>query len=150
MVTERLAEVRDAASRFRRAFESSNDLHTITFDDFPHGACGDAAVLVGQYLEDCGLGIWMYWSGVAPAPKCSHGWVEQDGLIVDITADQYPDVEEAVIVTTDRSWHSHFDPAPDHPANFGGFVGGASTLPSDYRILRERADGTGAVGTQPA
>jgi hypothetical protein len=44
----------------------------------------------------------------------SHGWVEQDGVIADITADQFAtvngfDTPMSIIVTRDRSWHDlHF------------------------------------------
>jgi len=38
----------------------------------------------------------------------THAWIERDGVIVDITADQFDDVEQAVIVTADRTWHDQF------------------------------------------
>lgn len=38
----------------------------------------------------------------------SHAWLEYDGLIIDITADQFDEVSEPIIVTSDRSWHSQF------------------------------------------
>jgi hypothetical protein len=40
----------------------------------------------------------------------SHVWIEQNGLIVDVTADQFDDVDDPVIVTRDGAWHSEFEP----------------------------------------
>jgi hypothetical protein len=31
--------------------------------------------------------------------------LEQDGLILDIAADQFADIDEPVLLTRDRSWH---------------------------------------------
>lgn len=38
----------------------------------------------------------------------SHGWPERCGVIVDITADQFSDKTETVIVTDDPTWHRSF------------------------------------------
>ena len=37
-----------------------------------------------------------------------HFWLEQSGFIIDITADQFEDCAESVIVTANRSWHDQF------------------------------------------
>jgi hypothetical protein len=37
-----------------------------------------------------------------------HGWLEQNGLIVDITADQFPEVDKPVIVADNSQWHETF------------------------------------------
>ncbi|MGO7360229.1 hypothetical protein ACCS66_37055 [Rhizobium ruizarguesonis] len=39
----------------------------------------------------------------------SHAWLQQDGAIIDITADQFPEIDQAVIVATDSSWHDEFE-----------------------------------------
>lgn len=38
----------------------------------------------------------------------SHAWLERGSWIVDITADQFPDVTESVIVTQDRDWYNRY------------------------------------------
>jgi hypothetical protein len=76
--------------------------------NFPHGSCGDTSILLGQYLFDQSLGLWEYTGGQREPDLFSHALVEQGGLIVDITADQFDDVSEPVIVTRDRSWHGQF------------------------------------------
>jgi hypothetical protein len=40
----------------------------------------------------------------------SHAWLQNGGWIVDITADQFPDVDEPVIVTNSSEWHQQWDP----------------------------------------
>ena len=112
--------------------------------DFPKGSCGDASELLGQYLSDSGLGTWGYRSGMQLDPVFSHAWVERDGLIVDITADQFPDVSEPVLLTTDRTWHyARFPPIPGHDAAsldwFKSNDNRAAAL-SDYEVLKRRAD----------
>jgi hypothetical protein len=141
-----LEAVRAAATRFRRALESASGLGSVSFEAFPHGSCGDAATLLGQYLEDCGLGTWSYMSGWAAEGASvdgSHGWVERDGVIVDITADQFDGVDQGVIVTRDRSWHNQFVPmtGSSHPANLAATTGPATAqLRRDYGVLRMAAD----------
>ena len=56
--------------------------------NFPHGSCGDTSILLGQYFFDQSLGLWEYASGEREPDLHSHAWLERDGLIVDITADQ--------------------------------------------------------------
>ena len=104
------------ATRFRDAIVAMDRRDLPTMEQFPAGACGDAAPLLGQFLLDQGEGEWTYVSGEREG-AWSHAWIEQDGWIVDITADQFPDMDQPVIVTLDRSWHAQFGPLDaDHPA----------------------------------
>lgn len=61
---------------------------------------------------DRGLGVFDGIGGEFGTPGkhdwLSHAWLEQNGLIVDITADQCPWVSERVIVTRDDQWHRRF------------------------------------------
>jgi hypothetical protein len=139
-----LGRVRDAATRFRYAFEQGG----LEFDgvsDFPLGACGTASDLLGQYLVDSGLGEWTYRSGVLPDSGNTHAWLERDGVLVDITADQFSDADSPVIVTTDSEWHArltrmagsyvarldHYDETDEEIA---------SAIRADYETLKHRAD----------
>ena len=82
---------------------------------FPVGCCKPASLLLMQWLRDQeGLqGI----VGVANAervrsPKLNdesvHFWLEIDGWIVDITADQFGEGMDPVYVSRDRTWHDTF------------------------------------------
>jgi hypothetical protein len=66
--------------------------------------------MLGQYLGHLGLGEWNYKSGRLSGSGNTHRWIERERLLVDITADQFPDVTESVIVPTDGSWHARFTP----------------------------------------
>jgi hypothetical protein len=105
-------EITAAARRVRRALEGDG-WASYGLREVPRGACGDASRLLGLHLESLGWGKWTYVMGIAPGPDGgTHAWLEQAGLVVDITADQFPDIDEAVIVTTDRTWHERrFPPA---------------------------------------
>jgi len=47
--------------------------------------------LLAQYFRDLGLGEWEYVSGIRSSDEQSHAWLEKDGWIVDMTADQFDD-----------------------------------------------------------
>jgi hypothetical protein len=69
------------------------------------------------YLHQAGHGEWEYVTGERVSDFYSHAWLEQDGLIVDITADQFEGIDQPVIVTHDRRWHRQFsNRGPRHPA----------------------------------
>jgi hypothetical protein len=139
-----LGRVRDAATRFRRAFEQGGlEFHGVA--DFPLGACGTASDLLGQYLADSGLGEWTYRSGELPDSGNTHAWLERDGVLVDITADQFADVEDPVIVVQGSEWHERLTRMA------GSYVAGvdhydetdeaiANAIRADYETLKTRAD----------
>ena len=134
--------VRAAATRFRSALEHTQGLVHRQVHGFPRGACGDSAVLLGQYLQDCGFGIWTFNGRSSAHDDSTHAWIERDGLIVDVTADQFDDVDDAVIVTRDRAWHSEFKPLAGgkHDANLAAHTGVDNRLVVDYPRLRRAAD----------
>lgn len=49
----------------------------------------------------------------------SHAWLQLNGVIVDITADQFPDFNAKVIVTTKSDWHESLIVERNHTANYG-------------------------------
>ncbi len=104
------------ATNFRRALEDTDAIETFEGQTFPEGCCGDAALLLGTYLIDQGHGTFDYVLGYRG--DRSHAWIEHEGLIIDITADQFPDMNEATIISTDSAWHRTFDPRRPNAANF--------------------------------
>ncbi|MGA5824291.1 hypothetical protein ACPC54_41425 [Kitasatospora sp. NPDC094028] len=110
--------IRQDAQRFRWALEAAafqlaeRSWTLYGLRDFPTGACLDASLLLAEYLTDRGRGEWKCVVGerpVGPAMPHSHAWLERNGLIVDITADQFADSSGlAVWVTRDRAWHAQF------------------------------------------
>lgn len=83
--------------------------HGIGFERFPRAACGATAEVLGRYLRDAyGLDA-QYVCGHKPGHQ-THAWVEVDGTIIDITADQFG--MDPVIVSTESSWHSEWRKEP--------------------------------------
>ena len=105
------------AKRFRDAIERTPAQQLpIAMQGFPTGACGDAALLLGHYLKAQGFGTFHYVLG--KREEHSHAWLQQGEIIIDITADQFPEVDHAVIVTATPTWHDGFASEVLHEADF--------------------------------
>lgn len=99
--------------RFRKAIERfDQSTLPITFMNFPKGSCGDAVLLLGTYLIENGYGQFNYALGsrgdAREGTLQSHVWLERGQLVIDITADQFPEIDESVIVTVCSEWHCGF------------------------------------------
>jgi hypothetical protein len=106
-------ELRALAARFRGALEIAGPRSGVPgLRNFPKDSCADTVLLLGAHLLDRGFGAFDGVGGEFGTPGeddwHSHAWLERDGVIVDITADQFPDVSERVIVTRDDTWHRRF------------------------------------------
>lgn len=99
--------LRGFALNFRLALQQC-DKNDVPFNlkTFPCGACGDAALLLAEYLKSKGFNRMYYVSGLKG--NQSHAWLEHDGIIIDITADQFEGIIDPAIVTRDYSWHRQF------------------------------------------
>ena len=121
-----IKEIKNLATQFRIAIEKT------VFDDpqlkgFPRGACGPATILVSQYLMENGVTEMKYFCGLHPLPEKhstqSHAWVDLDGLIIDITGDQFRDRSEylkydiPVYVGPMDDFHKLFHKSQIHPLN---------------------------------
>ncbi|NOT99971.1 MAG: hypothetical protein HOO95_00125 [Gallionella sp.] len=89
---------------------------------FPIGACGDASLLLGAYLVDCGYHNFLYISGergtYTDNSWTSHAWVAKGELVIDITADQFADAPASVIVASPSAWHQQFEIESSSPSDF--------------------------------
>lgn len=123
------------ATEFRQAIVDALPIDDVVLDSFPDGTCGDVSPLLGEYLYESGLGEWQYRVGWRNGR--SHAWIECDGLIVDITADQFDEVDDPVIVTTNSPWHQGFETHDDsHPARIGTYDEATATrLASIYNQI---------------
>lgn len=131
-------QLRALSARFRGAIQQHSTV-TDALEQFPHGACGEASDLLAMYLSDHGMGEFEYVSGERERDDHSHGWLEQAGLIIDITADQFGDGQPEVLVTTERAFHSQFDPVVSRPADFFDDHT-LSRLQPAYAVLKAIAD----------
>jgi len=105
-------EIFSLAQTFRGAIERCDRAKLpITFSNFPRGSCGDAALLLGRFLKDRGFGDSDYvlgWRGDHESGS-SHAWLQIGDLIIDITADQFADMDQPVIVQESSTWHAAFN-----------------------------------------
>jgi hypothetical protein len=111
-----VSELRTLALGFRQAIVDCPDPGLVSLERFPYGSCGDASILLGQYLYENGQGVWTYVS--AWENRASHAWIEKNGLRIDITADQFDGVDAPVIIASGGGWHDRFtvDPTASHGA----------------------------------
>ena len=79
--------------------------------DFPTQCCEVASFLLAHFLWDKGHRNirWVFGYLDPPNLKISHLWLESDGWIIDITASQFDDALESVVVAqaNGQSWHSN-------------------------------------------
>lgn len=102
------ARLRIIGKRIREIIEMTpQNKRTGYMEAFPRGACGDCSLIMGTYLLKNGFRNVEYVVGVDKGEQ-SHAWLECDGVIVDITADQFGSGIEPIIVTKDKTWHSRF------------------------------------------
>lgn len=118
----------------RRAIEACNPIE-LPWENFPRGACGDASLILGQVLDRAGIKGFKYVCGnkwKADGSCSSHAWLKNGKWIVDITADQFPDVNESVIVTSKSEWHEQWE--QDHPTP-GTLQAHGANVPQLWRVL---------------
>ncbi|WP_169978301.1 hypothetical protein [Tautonia rosea] len=119
--------LREVATKFRRAMEGlRGEEHWDDFkwlNGFPRSCCVITSRLLGRYLHEAGfLGVEGR-SGENLSPWIvrdeiyHHTWIEVQGIIVDLTADQFKVIRRSgggtsrppgVIVTTNRIFHDEF------------------------------------------
>lgn len=137
MIAEEISYLKELCLQFRNAIVAYGIKKLpISFHEFPMGFCGDASLLLGKYLDEMGLGQFDYVCG--ELGRQSHAWLEKDGIIVDITADQFDGVTEEVTVSDNNDFHKRFEEDFRHPYidNFGnGDFVDIELLPAYYKII---------------
>ncbi len=138
-----LTSIEDKARQMRSAIESIPRRELpLTMSNFPNGACGDAALLLGAYFADCGITGFVYVSGrrgsVERDTWTCHSWLARETLVVDIAADQFGDAPGPVIVADPSRWHNRWRMEDEsHPSDFRDWSGrGIPELHSLYARIR--------------
>lgn len=90
--------------------EHKMELDPILYKCFPTGCCGSVSSVLGKLLKENGFGIFEYVSGQSEAFNInSHAWLEKEGIICDITADQFGELKlPKVYVGTYNSFYKSF------------------------------------------
>jgi hypothetical protein len=126
------------AKMFRETVESINR-HDFTSrcqlsHSFPRGACGDTSMLLGKFLLDYYKIDCDYVCGSCleeGKEHWTHAWLEYKGLKIDITADQFNEVSERVIV---KDYHRLYDMyEPDPPKKISECF--PEELMEDYKMI---------------
>ena len=117
-----LDHLKEVVSQFRRAIEACDQAHLpAAFQDFPAGSCGDTTLLLAKFLEQSGFGHFDYVFGAQEGK--THAWLQKAGLVIDITADQFADMDQAVIVAYGSAWHDGFQEELSYIADFENYGG---------------------------
>lgn len=134
-----IENIRKTATDFRNATEICAPSLGITFKSFPRGSCGEAVLLLGTYLIEQGLGEFQYMLGEYGVCKDSnwsyHAWLQSDSLVVDITADQFPEITEKVLVQDASEWHTKLNGTVQNVADYR--IGNAHTVTFLNSIYRK-------------
>ncbi|WP_312412444.1 hypothetical protein [Shinella sp.] len=107
-------ELIDLVADFRARLEKYDQDHGLTLQYFPHGACGDASILLAHHLCINGFGPYKYICG--RHGDASHVWLTDGHVIIDITADQFPDFAAPVFVASSSPWHDACQGNDQHEA----------------------------------
>lgn len=112
-----------SAKQFRTAIEKAYAAcefeHDYIFREFPNGCCGEASDLLGHHLLLKGIASnYVCGNFYYDNPEIgfqSHAWIEINGIIVDITGDQFKYKEEfmcydiPIFVGRPDNFHKLFD-----------------------------------------
>jgi hypothetical protein len=111
---DEIAQIHLIASKVRTLLEAYPlEKRPIGMQTFPQGACGDSSLILGSILYEMGFTSIKYICGTRGSHDDStwrtHAWIRLDDLVIDITADQFEDVSDPVIVTKNSLWHNQFE-----------------------------------------
>jgi hypothetical protein len=122
--TPEISTLHALATRFRSAIRATDPCEVdpevrFIVAAFPKGVCGAVCFLLGHFLRENGFPGAEYVNGFRRRDGESHAWIETDGIIVDITSDQFAEIAEEVVVTRDFAWHRQFSERQQRrPADF--------------------------------
>ena len=101
-----IAAIHRLATGFRLAFEQcTGRLRAVSLKNFPRGSCGDVSDMLGLFIREKLKVECEYVSGRSNGH--SHAWLEYEGIVIDITADQFS-AKEPVVVGRNYKFHESF------------------------------------------
>ena len=93
------------------------------YKNFPKGLCGVLSRSLGIWLDgNYPYDVFDYICGIRWDPDCdyySHAWIEYQNIIIDISADQFEDCDESIIIRKKdlSNFHSTFEIDFNHTRN---------------------------------
>lgn len=121
MVRSMLIELHKIAHDFRASIEEQKVLGILPqhMADFPDACCAVTSELLGDYFNSIPGGPEAETISAMRDGK-SHMWLAVNSLIVDLTADQFPDGREAVYVGPEDAWYASWEVDLRGKASHGG------------------------------
>jgi hypothetical protein len=133
--------IQNYVSKARRIIETNLKVFILkqpaVFEAFPKGTCGVTSEIIGTWLISKGIEGVEYVNGKRwrKGRHETHGWLEIDGLIIDITSDQFkPDGLGPVYIGSDRKFHDTFQNQQHKMPNLS-FVS-SDVYPSFLELMR--------------
>jgi hypothetical protein len=117
-------DLKTTVEEFRAAIERCDSRSLpAQMEGFPRGCCGDATLLLGTHLAVLGFGTFIYVAGERGIGSdwTSHAWLEGEGFLIDITADQFAEVNDPAIVCNSSPWHGTFEVTDRRPSDFRNY-----------------------------
>src|SRR3990170_199099 len=112
----------ELAVRFREAILKCDMSELpLSLADFPTGSCADASMLLGTYFKNNGINGFFLIKGKRGEDSSleTHYWLEKGDMLVDITAVQFEDINEEIVITdTNSIWYGAFDKEILQEANY--------------------------------
>ena len=116
-----IEKLRNLSNKFRCALEGFSGIENpkdeyekdinLRLNNFPDLSCSEVTQFLGHYL--------LFDNGITPLKQCMgnykptwgfHIWLQHNDILIDITADQFEDNNDKVIVTNNSTFHKkNFD-----------------------------------------
>jgi len=138
--------IRDLAVQFREAIQNCDMTELpLSLAEFPIGSCADASILLGTYFKDNGINGFVLIKGIRGEGNSleTHYWLEKGNMIVDITADQFQEINEEIVITESSSdWYNTFDRYVQQEADHRMIAAGdvRAQLEAVYEYVLKSAD----------
>lgn len=78
----------------------------LPLNHFPLGACQDASIMLGAFLNELGFGTFYCALGENLDQK-THSWLENDEYLIDITADQFVGNPKIIFQKINENYNDH-------------------------------------------
>lgn len=133
------------AELFLKTLIEIKDKLSDEFKFFPNGSCGTTCLLLGTFLSENGFGKFKmirgekyYWKGNYYIED-SHAWLEsENSLIIDITAYQFPEISEQIIIEKKNSWYKQWKIIEEiEDANIYNTMASINTDFCNYALIKE-------------
>lgn len=109
LINKEQNQIETICKRLRQQIESGK-IKFIYSKNFSKGCCGNASQdFLLHRLKKAGFVNTVYVNGWCEKYK-SHGWLEYKGYIIDITADQFPEIKEPIVIVKkeESEFHKQF------------------------------------------